>query len=339
MKTNNHKNFDINEYFVRWLDGRLNAAEQHRLDAWLAAEENRKAWDRLQAVWRVSEPPVVPEGTPVAAQWRHLANRLPKVTKAGRALASPSILDQVLDRIRAPRVRAAFAGSLMLAAFALVYSFYSSAPQLREVTVPFGQQMEIVLSDGSEVLLNAGSSIKYPDKFTGDIRLVEMEGEAYFKIESDEIPFVVATERVSTRVLGTEFNVRTWDSATKVFVYSGRVAVHSNIAVQATEVEILPNQLAICKDESITVQPTERPGDLLSWRHGRLVFSNQPLPEILAEVRRIYGVEVTADNRLLGQRLSATFDKEPFLKVVESLAATLNAQVVQGETAVSLRSR
>ena len=67
-----------------------------------------------------------------------------------------------------------------------------------------------------------------------------------------------------------------------------RVAVHSNTAVQATEVEILPGQLAVCKDGPITVQPTEKPGDLLSWRHGRLVFSNKPLSAVLDELHRTY---------------------------------------------------
>ena len=87
----------------------------------------------------------------------------------------------------------------------------STTTQTHVLTVPRGESFEVVLCDGTEVWLSLASNFVYPTAFIGDERIVTLEGEAYFKVAKDpERPFIVKTKTVQTRVLGTEFNIRSY---------------------------------------------------------------------------------------------------------------------------------
>ena len=99
---------------------------------------------------------------------------------------------------------------------------------MREVIIKNKELKEITLSDGTKVKLDAGSSIKFPDKFEDDKREVFLNGEAYFKVTSDlQTPFIVHTNQAEITVLGTKFNVRAWDQTHKVavVVVDGKVSL------------------------------------------------------------------------------------------------------------------
>ena len=75
--------------------------------------------------------------------------------------------------------------------------------------VPRGGEYMLCMADGTKVILNADSKIRYPDRFAGDQRLVELEGEAFFEVRKDTLkPFIVQTNRLKVRVLGTVFNLK-----------------------------------------------------------------------------------------------------------------------------------
>ena len=87
----------------------------------------------------------------------------------------------------------------------------STTTQTHVLTVPRGESFKVVLCDGTEVWLNANSNFVYPTAFIGNERIVTLEGEAYFKVAKDaKRPFIVKTKTVQTRVLGTEFNIRSY---------------------------------------------------------------------------------------------------------------------------------
>jgi len=333
---NDQQKIDPNQYFLRWQDGRLSESEQTALDDWLRVAENKKIWNELVSVWGAVQLPAIPRNTPVDAQWLHLANRLPQDMKT---VPAASLVQRWCSAVALPNIRIAVTAAVAALVCILAYTFYVPHQELQAVTVPFGERLAVYLPDGSEVLLNSGSTLKYPETFDDKVRLVELLGEGYFKVEHGQIPFVVQTEFASARVLGTEFNVRTWDAETAVFVHSGKVAVHSNIAVQASEVIVLPEQLAICKDGPITVQPTENPGGLLSWRHGRLVFTNLPLASAASEIQRRFNVKVDIDAALSAHSVTAEFDSEPVQKIMQTLAASLNAEVLPTSEGYALRAR
>ena len=153
-----------------------------------------------------------------------------------------------------------------------------------EVSVAYGEHKRLILPDSSEVWLNAGSTILYPETFAKDKRLVILNGEAYFSVQKDTAsPFIVEVPQLSVKVLGTKFNVKAYPGDEKITttLTSGKVEV----SVQSQPPRILkPNeQLTYDKKSSdihISVIDTH---DTNSWVVGKLIFTNTT-PEKYSEV-------------------------------------------------------
>ncbi|MGM9703081.1 MAG: FecR family protein [Prevotella sp.] len=165
-----------------------------------------------------------------------------------------------------------------------------------KVEVPAGEMTDVVLPDGTEVCLNAKSTLEYPETFEGKMRLVSLNGEGYFKVSHDKRhPFVIKANDVTTRVLGTEFNVRCYDAAdVHVTLVEGSVEVASNI----NKVKISPNQDA-CLAEGKLVVANVNPKDFTSWREGLMYFDNATLRTILHQIGAWYNVSVVCDKSSL----------------------------------------
>ena len=115
---------------------------------------------------------------------------------------------------------------------------------LTEISVNHGEHKQVTLPDGTVVHLNAGTVMRYPTEFTSDIRLVEMEGEAFFNVMRDEgKPFIVRTRQADVKVLGTSFNVKAYqeDELMAVSVRTGKVEVDMPESVM----RLLPNEQII----------------------------------------------------------------------------------------------
>ena len=165
-----------------------------------------------------------------------------------------------------------------------------------KVEVPAGEMTDVVLPDGTQVCLNAKSTLEYPETFEGKMRLVSLNGEGYFKVSHDKRhPFVIKANGVTTRVLGTEFNVRCYDAAdVHVTLVEGSVEVASNI----NKVKISPNQDA-CLAEGKLVVANVNPKDFTSWREGLMYFDNATLRTILHQIGAWYNVSVVCDKSSL----------------------------------------
>ncbi|MGM9699535.1 MAG: FecR family protein [Prevotella sp.] len=164
------------------------------------------------------------------------------------------------------------------------------------VEVPAGEISDVVLPDGTEVCLNAKSTLVYPETFEGTMRLVSLNGEGYFKVSHDKIhPFVIKANDITTQVLGTEFNVRCYDGYdVHVTLVQGSVEVSYNI----NKVKISPNQDA-CLTEGKLVVANVNPKDFTSWREGLMYFDNATLRTILHQIGAWYNVSVVCDKSSL----------------------------------------
>src|SRR5690606_4900850 len=95
-----------------------------------------------------------------------------------------------------------------------VYDERLSANHIYQLSTPRGATYQITLPDGTKVWLNGGSEIKYPGRFDKTRRVVELEGEAYFAVvKQNDVPFLVSTKGQEIQVLGTEFNISTYDAS------------------------------------------------------------------------------------------------------------------------------
>jgi ferric-dicitrate binding protein FerR (iron transport regulator) len=189
------------------------------------------------------------------------------------------------------------------------------------LTVPPGKDYTIHLSDGSEVQLNAATSIRFPLSFTGNTREVFINGEAYLKIAKDaDKPFIVNLPNSSVRVLGTEFNVNTYDSGiVKVALVAGAV----KFVNKENSLQLLPGQEGVSSVNNISTHPFDET-DVLSWRSGRFLFSNASLEDVCRVIPRLYGLSLELDNKqVASRRFSGVIDRnQPLENVLKALKAT-----------------
>lgn len=159
---------------------------------------------------------------------------------------------------------------------------------------PRGKDFKIVLSDGTEVWLNAESTLTYPSRFHGAQRIVELDGEAYFKVAKDSArPFIVRSGKLETQVLGTSFNFRNYTHSTPhVTLVEGRVLVTGH----DTSVTLHPNEDAQIGDDG-TIRVTQvDPRSYTAWVDGYFYFDNASLEEIMRELGRWYNLNILFEN-------------------------------------------
>lgn len=182
--------------------------------------------------------------------------------------------------------------------------------------VPYGKRSEIVLSDGSKIWLNSGSKLIFPATFLGDNREVYLEGEAIFDVAHNKNkPFIVKSKHQDIEVLGTVFNVSSYEDDDVVFTVlkSGSIILHynnNNLITSKRELKIAPNTLATY-NKDIREIGTEKVEveTYFSWRDGVFIFKNDPLKSIMKKLSRYYNVEITINDKdLANQSFSGYLD-------------------------------
>jgi ferric-dicitrate binding protein FerR (iron transport regulator) len=194
------------------------------------------------------------------------------------------------------------------------------------LNVPYGKKFDVVLSDGTHVYLNSGSSLRYPMNFIqGASRKVFLMGEAYFDVTEDkEHPFVVNANEIDIQVLGTKFNVSHYPENANI----STVLVEG--AVELRRTNVAPNNI-----KSVILKPGNK-GEWIrnsneittinvdtsiytAWVKGKLVFRNTSFRQIREALQRHYNVVINNKNSQLEEQLfDATFDEESIDQVLET---------------------
>ncbi|ERJ59053.1 FecR family protein [Sphingobacterium paucimobilis] len=165
-----------------------------------------------------------------------------------------------------------------------------------QLYVPKGGVYQVKLADGTQVWLNSDTRLKYPSSFSGNQRVVELDGEAFFIVQSvtDEnskrIPFIVKSKNQSIEVLGTEFNVNGYasQSSIKTTLLEGKV----NVQVENKKVALLPGQQAENKDGREIVVKKVDPQHAIAWKDGKFSFDGKSFAETLTEIGRWYNLSI-----------------------------------------------
>ncbi|SEK36199.1 FecR family protein [Olivibacter domesticus] len=172
------------------------------------------------------------------------------------------------------------------------------------LNTPKGGTYQLTLPDGTKVWLNAASTLKYPSRFNGKERIVELEGEAYFEVSkewsirdrSKMIPFFVRTNSQTVQVLGTQFNISAYpdESAVKTTLVEGKVLVAPTID-HWTPTTIKPSEQATTHGAAIDISTVDTK-QYTAWKDGRFHFKRTPLEEVMRQVSRWYDVDVIYSN-------------------------------------------
>lgn len=178
----------------------------------------------------------------------------------------------------------------------------SNALVYNTLNTPNGRQFHVELPDGTEVWLNAASSIRYPTVFAGPERKVTITGEAYFEVaKNPAIPFVVDVNgKMSVQVLGTHFNINAYtnepDISTTLLEGSVRIINASSNTKEIMAV-LIPGQQAQVKEDQISVINNADISMAIAWKEGTFRFNYTPLKEILRQFARWYDVEVVYEGK------------------------------------------
>lgn len=193
---------------------------------------------------------------------------------------------------------------------------------IQTVTTGHGDHALVVLPDGSSITLNANSSLKYPEEFDDDVRKVTLIGEAFFDIQKDENkPFIVQTEHLKVRVIGTSFNIKSYpkDEKTETTLVTGKVEILQK--KKKASIVLKPSQRAIFdkKKNDIKVDKVDSK-NIVAWQDGKLIFDKTPLKQVVLDLNRKYNVEfVITSDILLQYKYTGEFDNLKLEEVLELL--------------------
>lgn len=191
-----------------------------------------------------------------------------------------------------------------------------------------GETYKVNLPDGTEVWLNAASSLKYAANLLQyGKRKVSLQGEAYFQVAKDKAhPFVVETEKQLVEVLGTHFNINAYsdEKVVKTTLLEGSVKIAS-LSGDKTKSSILkPGQQSVLNEKGIQVTEVE-PDEAIAWQKGYFRFYDEHIVSVMSKISRWYNIEVEYESQLPQVGFNARIDKysnmKDVLKILEKSKA------------------
>ena len=167
----------------------------------------------------------------------------------------------------------------------------SGSLRYNKLIVPRKYTYTLKFSDGTEVILNAGSILRYPVDFAGDKREVELVGEAFFKVAKSDKPFLVRMGENNITVYGTQFNVYSRENHDlEIVLVEGSIGFKAG---NQKEIKLRPSQMVVRQLENGEIRVKEvNPRDYIMWVENMFVFKGQTLGRIMSELSIWYGVQI-----------------------------------------------
>ncbi len=213
-------------------------------------------------------------------------------------------------------------------------SFHSAKPvkkknETQTIYVPRGGEYKLLLSDGTQVYLNSDSELTFPCSFVGGKREVKLVGEAYFDVKKDSKPFIVNTNELSIEVLGTSFNVNSYNSNSSVHttLVNGSIKVH--LHGKNDKIILEPdNNLTLDKISSEFVVKQVNTAIYTSWVKGEFIFRNQLLKDIFSQLARWYDFSIKyEDPTIENMRFTGSVEKaKPLTYLLDQIKAVTDIQ-------------
>lgn len=212
------------------------------------------------------------------------------------------------------------------------------------LTTPRGGEFKVTLEDGTEVWLNAQTTLRYPETFDGDERRVEVTGEAYFKVAKNaEKPFYVVSGGQEVRVYGTEFNVHAYQDEPTIFttLVEGSISLKP-VEGNRSELMLTPGNQAVFSRSDASARVRKVDTEVVtSWRSGVFVFENQNLEQIMRTLSRWYNFEYEfADQRVAQTEFMGSIPRYgSFSEVVDIFQKIGGIQLVQHGSRVVISTK
>jgi transmembrane sensor len=198
-----------------------------------------------------------------------------------------------------------------------------------ENIAPRGQKSNVILPDGTKAFLNSGSALRYDNFFGKKYRTVELVGEAYFEVTRNEkLPFIIKTDEVEVKVLGTKFNVMAYpeDNIIETIVKEGKVSVTD--VHHKSSLFLTANQMATFhRDTKKFMLNTANPELYTSWKENLLTFDNENFADVIKKLERWYDVKIMVEGTdSIKDRFTMTIKSESLREVLDLISLTTNIE-------------
>lgn len=346
MAQENHEIVSLlaDESFQRWLSGNASDEEIKLWNEWLnASPRHYELHAQAAALWKMAHfrPSALPD---VEAEWQALLRRVEfKAAKAvtrNRSFAKSAWFGYMPSR------RLAWAGLGAVAALLIALLWrnlpFHSSPKKQEIQLAstnYGQRLELNLPEGTTIVLNANSNLRYPAVWTATTaRQFELQGEAYFEVSSrpqgPQHDFVVRTRDGAVQVVGTQFTVHDRGQGTRVVVEEGGVEVSVTDTSSAGEVPLAralvkPGHLLHFQKGSrdVVSQPVHV-GLHTTWWRDHLVLQDTPFEQVIRRLEETYGIQIKSeDHALLKRTLSGSIENRNLEVITQALTKALRVGV------------
>ncbi|HET7732701.1 MAG TPA: FecR family protein [Paludibacter sp.] len=284
------------ELIIDYLSGTISDSDEHILLSLLKSDEKCRITLREMAKTRaISFIPILEQTK--QSNFEQLKKSLPK--------SVPIIKSAFFNYFRQIAAIFLLAVTTGISSYFLYSKFINSqhTTLISQTIVPFGSHAKVVLPDGSEVLLNSGSIFKYNNSFGLKDRKVSLIGEGFFKVKKDKSkPFLVSTDNLEIKVLGTVFNVNSYleDSTVKIDLLEGKVDVTTLDDTHAEKRTLLPNEMVIYdkKSKKMTTSKSDA-AKSAQWITDKLTFVNESMEKILHDLERKFDVHFIIESEKL----------------------------------------
>ena len=318
---------EFNYLVTRYLSGEMSSGERSLfLEEVRRDKGKQEALDELQKIWDLVGKVPSGENYNLDHEWAMMQERLPGFevkTRSSETTGKPvrSLL------YYSYRIAAVLAVALLLG-FAWIYATRFAG---WERVMAENEPVEVILDDGTDVLVNRNSRLRYSHRVDRTERKVFLTGEAWFDVTRDTTrPFIIDAGEALVEVLGTRFNVNAYkqNSTVEISVESGMVALSAKQD---------PDNLIIIKPGSggayqksqkqLKLIPSFEP-NTISWKTRELFFDDTPLKEVIDLVNSVYGVNIVIMNRELAScPITVTFRDQSVEAILNVLETTLDLQV------------
>ena len=373
---NMRKEFNIDDPFesmiIRFLNGQLKDEEVDKLNSLIdESPENLEIFRAYQNIWLGSSALLPDERYNTLRAWKSVSRGMEK--SANRRLYTSRRASRHIY-MGLSKIAALIAAVFIIGAitsYLIFMNFHSLSSDIyTEISVPQGSRSQIVLPDNSRVWLNAGSTIRYPNNFDRIDRVVELDGEAYFDVVSNpRKPFVVSTEHLKFRALGTAFNVKAYpeDEVVSATLVEGNVIVEIpdindkplsfnleprqnftyNIAAGRVEsaeiIEEIKKETEVPSDPiaeettglpepRILVRTNIRPEIYTSWKDDEWVVEGETMADMAVLLGRRFNTKINIDTEELKRyRFTGRIMNETLEQVLEILRMTTPLKFTVGK--------
>ena len=354
------KESNINDKLLEYLNGELSADEQTKVKSWIEeTPENTQEFSSLKSIWEAVSV-VNDVKIDVNKRWANTSKKINNTNRSGSI------------RVWISRVAAIFIIAFLLGGVSIYFLLNPHTARDKEISkistiTPLGSKSKVILSDNTEVWLNAGSTLVYPENFAvGKERVVELSGEAFFKVaKKTDQPFLVNALGYTIKALGTSFNVKAYkdEKFVEATLVEGLVSINKEgssekVMLKPKQVASMDRTISSISISEVTVNEQKKKKNKIkknlspentsksikiksnvntelytSWKDNRWIIRNEELSTLATKLERKFGVTILFKDEIVKEiRFTGSLEDESLEQVLKviSYAAPVDF-VVQGK--------